>query len=107
MTSTKQVSPSGVYEASLSPNGAVIRGKKLTMKEAEENRKKGYDVVVCGTDVKSNRQRAEMIEASANGKVRHCGPHPNAGMHALWHFQPDPRGPKGHTFYESPGRSAQ
>jgi hypothetical protein len=48
-----------------------------------------------------------MIEINVNGKVKHCGPHPNARMHALWHFQPDSRGPKGHTFYESFGRSAQ
>lgn len=97
----------GVFEASLAPNGAVVRGKKLTITGAETNRKMGYDVVVCGPDPKSNRTRAESIEKNANGRVKHCGPHQNAGSHALWHFQPDPRGPQGHTFYESPGRSAQ
>ena len=98
---------SGVFEASLGPNGAVVRGTKLTIKDAEERRKKGYNVVVCGLNFQSNRARAEEIEKSANGKVVHHAPSANSGASALYHFQPDPRGPQGHTFYESTGRSAQ
>ena len=98
---------SGLFEAILGPNGAVVRGSKLTQKQAEDNRKRGYNVVVCGPDVKANRTRAEAIERNANGNVVHHAPSPNAGAHALYHFQPNPRGPQGHTFYESNGRSAQ
>jgi hypothetical protein len=102
-----KTSASGVFEAHLGVNGAVVRGKKLTTKEAEEYRKKGYNVVVCGTDFRANRARAEAIEKGANGNVVHHGPGVRAGMNALYHFQPDPRGPQGHTFYESIGRSAK
>ena len=98
---------SGVFEASLGVNGAVVRGGRLTMKGAEETRKKGYNVVVCGPDFRSNRTRAEAIERNANGNVVHHAPTGNAGANALYHFQPNPRGPQGHTFYESPGRSAK
>ena len=86
-----EASISGVFEASLAPNGAVMRGKKLTMKEAEEHRKKGYNVVVCGSDGKANRARAEQIERNANGNVAHHAPSATAGANALWHYQPDPR----------------
>ena len=37
----------------------------------------------------------------ANGNPKRCPPHPNAGVHALPHYQPDPRPPDGHTFYET------
>lgn len=88
-------------------NGAVVRGKKLTIKEAEDHRKKGYNIVVCGSDSKQNRARAKAIETNANGNVVHHAPSATAGANALYHFQPDPRGPQGHAFYESAGRSAQ
>lgn len=111
MTQGAQVSaqpaPSGIFEASLGPNGAVVRGNKLTIKEAEEYRKKGYNVVVCGPNVQSNRNRAKAIETNANGSAVHHGASPTAGANALHHFQPDPRPPQGHSFYESNGRSAQ
>ena len=88
-------------------NGSVLRGKKLKLKEAQDLRKKGYDIVVCGPDFTSNRVRAEMIERNANGNVVLHAPHPNAGANALYHFQPDPRGPRGHTFFESVERIAR
>jgi hypothetical protein len=105
-----QISPksaSGVFEASLAVNGVVVRGKKLTINEAVENRRKGYNVVVCGSDFRSNRDRAEMIEGNANGRVVLHAPSLTAGANALYHFQPDPRGPEGHTFFESVGRRAR
>ena len=77
------------------------------MKEAVDRRKNGYNVVVCGPDPKANRTRAEQIEINANGNVVHHGPSGTAGVNALWHYQPNPRGPQGHTFYESSGRSAR
>ena len=87
-------------------NGAVHRGNKLTLAQAVESRKKGYNVVVTGPDTKANRARAEEIETSANGSVIHHPPHVNAGANALYHFQPQAGSPQGHTFYESIGRSA-
>lgn len=97
-TSTSTI-PSGVFEASFGANGAVIRGKKLTIQEAEQNRKKGYNVVVCGPNVQSNYDRAKAIETNANGNVIHHAPH---GQDALYHFQANSRSVKGHTFYETP-----
>jgi len=98
---------SGIFEAALGVNGAVLRGAKLTMTQAEENRRKGYNVVICGPDYKSNRQRAQSIEQAANGATVHHAPGGTAGANALYHFQPAVRGPQGHTFYESVGRSAR
>lgn len=99
---------SGIFEATLGVNGAVVRGAKLTNKQAVENQKKGYNVVVCGPDIQLNRSRAEAIERNAHGNVVHHAPSPTAGANALWHFQPSPRGSvTGHTFYESTGRSVR
>lgn len=105
--SSTKTAPLGMYEAILGPDGAVTRGEKLSMRMAVEHRKKGYNVVVCGPDPSSNRVRAEEIEKRANGNVVHHGPSATAGRDALWHYQPNPRGPKGHTFYETVGRSAR
>lgn len=97
----------GVYEASVGPNGTVLRGRLISSKEAIELRKKGFDVVVCGPDPKANRAKAQTIEMSANNRIIHHGAHANSGQAALNHYQPDPRPPEGHTFYESYSRSAQ
>lgn len=95
-----------IYEATLGANGAVTRGKAITQTDAESRRRNGLDVVVCGKDLGANRRLAYQIESRANGTVKRCPPHPNAGNHALPHFQPDPRPPDGHTFYETPNRKA-
>jgi hypothetical protein len=95
-----------IYEAVLGANGAVKKGKPITQAQAEIRRKAGHDVVVCGDELRENRRTAFLIETNANGSVKRCPPHPNAGPQSLPHFQPDPRPPEGHTFYETPNRKA-
>jgi hypothetical protein len=97
---------STVFEATLGPNGRVIRGNVITQQQAEVLRANGRDVVVCGPDLAANRSLARTIELNANGTAKRCPPHPNAGLEALPHFQPDPRPPSGHTSYETPNRKA-
>lgn len=98
--------PPEIYEATRGANGAVVKGPPLTQAEAEAHRRAGQDVVVCGSDLAANRRLAGEIEKNANGKAKRCPPHPNAGARALPHYQPDPRPPEGHTFYETPNRKA-
>ena len=93
-----------IHEASLGALGSVVRGKQITLAEAQALRASGQDVVVCGTDLAANRSVARTIELNATGSAKRCPPHPNAGPLALPHFQPDPRPPDGHTFYETPHR---
>src|SRR2546423_4030241 len=95
-----------IYEASLGANGSVIKGQLLTQTLAEARRRTGKDVVVCGGNLSANRRLAGTIERNANGTAKRCPPHPNAGPRALPHYQPDPRPPAGHTFYETPNRKA-
>jgi len=95
-----------IYEAVLVANGAVKKGKVISQTQAEVRRRAGQDVVVCGGELTENRRTAFLIEANANGAVKRCPPHPNAGPQSLPHFQPDPRPPEGHTFYETPNRKA-
>jgi ribulose-5-phosphate 4-epimerase/fuculose-1-phosphate aldolase len=93
-----------IFEAMLGSQGAVARGTQIGQAAAEARRKAGHDVVVCGPNLAANRRLAETIERNANTQVRRCPPHPNAGPKALPHYQPDPRPPEGHTFYETPTR---
>lgn len=96
-----------IYDATLGPNGAVVKGALITQAQAEAFRQAGDEVVVCGPHLAANRALAQVIENNANGQYKRCPPHRNAGVHALPHYQPDPRGQKtGHTFYETPSRTA-
>lgn len=95
-----------IYEAVRGAGGAVVKGNPLTPAQGELRRRAGQDVVVCGQDLSANRRLAGLIERNANGAARRCPPHANAGPHALPHYQPDPRPPDGHTFYETPNRKA-
>jgi hypothetical protein len=95
-----------IYEAMLGAKGAVVKGPAITEAQAEARRKVGQDVVVCGADLGANRRLAGLIERNAAGNAKRCPPHTNAGVHALPHYQPDPRPPDGHTFYETPNRKA-
>jgi hypothetical protein len=95
-----------VFEASLGGGGSVVKGLAITQVQAEVRRKAGQDVVVCGVDLAANRRLARTIETNANINVKLCPPHPSSGPGALPHFQPDPRPPTGHTFYETPNRNA-
>ncbi len=63
-------------------------------------------MVVCGDDVDANRRLAEKIE-SAVGPCERGEPHSKAGPRALPHYQPEPRPPQGHTFYETARRKAR
>lgn len=98
--------PPRIHEASLGPDGSVINGIEIARAVAEDLRRQGRDVVICGPDLTANRTLARDIEQGANGAYKRCGPHPNAGPNALPHYQPDPRPPEGHTFYETPNRKA-
>jgi hypothetical protein len=84
----------------------VIRGVEIDLPTAVARRQAGEDVVVCGEDVKENGQLAKAIE-SAVGPCRRSEPHRKAGPHALPHYQPDPRPPEGHTFYETARRKSR
>ena len=100
-----------IYKASLGNAGAVVKEPHqdptpITQVQAEELRRSGGEVVVCGPDLAKNRALAQAIEKGANGTYKRCPPHTNAGPHALPHYQPDPRPPQGHTFYETPNRHA-
>ena len=96
-----------IFEATLGFGGAVIKGAALTQAQAEDRRKVGLDVVICGPDVAVNRRVARSIEFNANGRYMQQQPHlKTAGPKALPHFQPLPRPPAGHTFYESAKRKA-
>ncbi len=114
MGKTKQKSPSPptapdlpqIHEATLGSNGAVVKGPAITQAQAEARRRAGQDVVVCGPNIAANRRLAGQIERNANSTAKLCPPHANAGIRALPHFQPDPRPPDGHTFYETPKRKA-
>jgi hypothetical protein len=97
-----------IHEAELvsGASGAVLCGTEINATQAVERRKRGEDVVVCGDEISANRRLAFSIE-SAVGPCKREDPHGKAGPHALPHYQPDPRPPEGHTFYETPRRKAR
>ncbi len=102
--------PPKIHEATLAsgPSGAVLKGAEIDLAAAIARRKAGLDTVVCGDDRKANRSIAQQIEAAV-GPYESEDPHKRAGPHALPHFQPAPRPPNGHSFYETdnPQRKAR
>jgi len=96
-----------IFKATFGTGGDVVRGSEITEHEAIAERKAGGDVVVCGQDLFENRQLAEQIEKTANGNCKACPPHVAMGPGALPHFQPDPRPPDGHCFYETTTRKSK
>ncbi len=98
-------SPPTIHRATRGSLGRVIRGEQITLEEAVEERRQGRDVVVCGSDLKANREVAKAIE-SQRGPYAPGAPHTKVGPYVLPHFQPDPRPPEGHTFYETDRRKA-
>jgi hypothetical protein len=96
-----------IHKASLRADGAVMRGAALTEADAVKERKAGRDVVVCGQDKAANKNLARGIEQMANGKYKLCLPHYATGGQGLPHFQPDPRPPDGHCFYETKTRKSK
>lgn len=105
-TSATPPTPPQIFEATRGSLGRVIKGRQIDQAQAEGRRKAGADVVVCGSDHRANRSLAGQIERRANGRAKRCPPHSNEGPYALPHFQPDPRPPEGHTFYETSHRRA-
>jgi len=95
-----------IYEARLQPDGGVQKVREISLSDAVALRQRGHEVVVCGGDLAANRSLAESIEQQANGRWKRCPPHASAGTNALPHYQPELRGPAGHTFYETPHRQA-
>ena len=93
-------------ELGLGPFGFVLRSDEIDFDSAVARRRAGEDVVVCGEDVDENRRLARAIE-SAVGSCQRSEPHSEAGLHSLPHYQPDPRPPLGHTFYETARRKAR
>jgi len=104
------LTPPTIHEAELAsgPSGIVFRGAEIDLSAAIARRKVGLDVVVCGGSLRANRALARQIESGV-GPCDRADPHKSAGPHALPHFEPDPRPPKGHTFYETdnPQRKAR
>jgi hypothetical protein len=96
-----------IHKATLGTGGDVIRGARISEDEAILERKAGRDVVVCGKHLMDNRDLAERVEQMANGSCKSCPWHPSSGPGALPHFQPDPRPPDGHSFYETVKRKAK
>jgi hypothetical protein len=93
--------PARVYKATQGNLGRVHRGVEITPVEAVAERGAGRDIVVCGDDLAANRALARAIEAQV-GPYKPEPPHKYLGPFALPHFQPDPRPPAGHSFYETP-----
>ena len=94
--------PPTIHEATLAsgPSGAVLKGAEIDMAAAIARPQASLDIVVCGDDRKANRAVAQRIEAAV-GPYESQDPHKRAGPHALPHFQPEPRPPDGHSFYET------
>jgi hypothetical protein len=102
------VPPPTIHEAERAPgpSGAVLYAAEIDFDEAVARRRAGEDVVVRGSDVDANRALAQAIEAAV-GPWQRGDPHKRAGPLVLPHFQPDPRPPAGHTFYETDKRKAR
>jgi hypothetical protein len=82
-------------------------GPPITKEQAVLLRRQGMDVVVCGPNKRDNSDMARDIEQEANTRWMRSKPHVNAGPQALPHYQPDPRPPAGHTFYETDRKKAR
>jgi hypothetical protein len=100
--SSEQAPPPTIHEAepASGASGAVQYGVEIDFATALARRQAGSDVVVRGNDLRANRSLAQAIE-SAVGPYCREDPHDQAGLQALPHFQPEPRPPEGHTFYET------
>lgn len=96
-----------IHKAVLGTGGDVLRGAEIREAEAIVERQAGRDVVVCGSSLSDNYDMAEKIETSANGNCQAHPPHKMAGPGALPHFQPNPRPPDGHCFYETVKRKSK
>lgn len=81
--------------------GAVFKGAEIDQPRAVARRRAELDIVVCGHDVKANRNLAKVIERTV-GPYQRQKPHTRlAGPNALPHFQQQASSPGGHSFYET------
>lgn len=97
--------PAKIFKATLGSRGRVIRGAEVAEADAVLERTAGRDIVVCEGDRKTNRRLAKWIESQV-GPYKDEAPHDDLGPYALPHFQPEPRPPEGHSFYETENRKA-
>jgi hypothetical protein len=105
--SATTVQPPAIFAATLGTAGSVVKCARLTQAQAEQSRRAGKDVVVCGANKGVNRRTADLIERNANtSTIRHAPHTKSSGPKALPHFQPRTRPPAGHTFYETTERKA-
>jgi hypothetical protein len=98
--------PTTIHEAELATDGsgAVYKGNRIDEPTAVAKRKASLDVVVCGSDLATNRTQAREIERQVSPAFVFHNAHPSSGPDALPHFQPAKRPPAGHTFYEGSTR---
>jgi hypothetical protein len=99
---------SRIYEAVrlTDGTGAVLRGNEIDRSAAVTRRKTGLDVVICGDELRSNREFAKDIESAVGTYSRHA-PHASSGPDALPHFQQLNPPPEGHAFYETTTRKVR
>lgn len=83
------------------------KGKAISRDEAVARRKKGEDVVVCGSELAQTRRLALDIESAVGPCKRHKPHDAHAGPAALPHYQQQDGSFPGHTFYETPKRKAR
>lgn len=88
-------------------SGAVEKGAEISEAEAVARRAGGADVVVCGDDLRANREQAMKIEAAIGPWMRQPQHTQTAGPMALPHFQQRLPPPLGHTFYETANSKAR
>lgn len=102
------LTPPTVHEATRAsgPSGAVISGAAIDEATAIARRRAGQDIVVCGDDLKANREMAKRIEAAV-GPYEQQRFHRKAGPQSLPHFQQVQPPPGGHGFYETGQRKAR
>jgi hypothetical protein len=81
--------------------GVVEKGAEIDEAAAVNRRRNGDDVVVCGSEVRANRELAMKIEAAVGPWMRQQRHTDSAGARALPHFQQQTAPPVGHTFYET------
>ncbi len=95
-----------IHRATRGSLGRVIRGAEVSEREAVAVYGAGGDVEVCDGAADENRRVAQRI-ANAVGPNQRQVPHQKqAGPYALPHFQPNPRPPEGHVFYETEHKKA-
>jgi hypothetical protein len=95
------------YEAERIPGVelAVARGKNPISEAAAVLRlKAGKDIVVCGSDLKKSRSKAQELTIRAFQGAERNPPH---GDKALPHYHPPGHVPEVHAFYETPHRHAR